>query len=363
MKFLFHLVLAFCLFICASPANAALTLIDKNPSWKAHIFLAAQMKGVGLMDSYVQDNQNLSYVYDNALAAMAFIAEQNYGLAAKILDALANGVQRTPGGALYESYNFMDINGSGQGQVMAGNTAWVLQAMNLYQKNTGSQKYTAFQKTLADYLVSQQDLDGGIFIMPGNRVKSTEHNMAAYVALFNYGKLQSSHLHQQAAEKVKSFLVTFAWFPWQTRFRTSVPDPLSFELLTWVTDVQALGVLALGDTYKSALTWVGNRLVTAKTITGTSTTLLGFDFNYDVDTIWLEGTLQMALAYSQAGMTIEAKKYSTEVLKAQNPDGSLLLCTNTGTASVYWTLQPWHAVAPTAWLVFYDRNFNPLQKF
>ena len=351
------LVLVSALFFPAS-SPAAIPLLESLPWWRAQTYLATDIKGVGLIDSYVEDNQGLSYVYDNALAAMAFTVARQFGMAEEILATLSTQVIKTPNGLLFESYNLLDPNGSGQGPVYAGNTAWLLQALNVYQKYTGRKTYAAFQKILADYLLSQQDFDGGIFIMPGNFGKSTEHNLAAFSALYNYGQLNSLPAYMTAAKQVHNFLTTHTWIASETRFRTSVPDPQPYELLTWATDCQALGALALGSNYSPALNWAEANLLVTKQLGNVNVT--GFDFNSDRDTVWFEGTLQMALAFKKTGLTVQANKYYTQAIKGRKSDGSILLATNTGTASIYWMLQPWRAAAPTAWLVFYAKNFNPL---
>lgn len=356
------LILAVAYFTGSSHA-ATLKFVENNPSYQAQLYLTKQIKGIGLVDSYIEDNQNLSYVYDNALTAMAFIATRDYGRAEQILNTLSL-IRRNAQGAYYESYNFLDINGSGQGNAFAGNTAWVLEALNLYQRYTGSFKYFALQRKLADYLISQQDIDGGIRVLPGNPVKSTEQNIAAYVALRNFGTLYLMRYYTNKALKIRNFLANNIWIPSENRFRTSLPDPQPSELLTWVTDVQALGVLALGKKYAAALTWADDptHLRTSKT-TPSNIPITGFDFNSDLDTVWLEGTFHMGLAYKKTGNASKAQYYVNEGLKAQNADGSILLATNTGTASIYWMLTPWHAAAPTAWLIFNMYNFNPLDLF
>ena len=115
-------------------AYAAIATVENKLQWRAQIFIANQIKGIGLVDSYQEDATNKSYVYDDALAAIASIAMGNFGLAKEILDTLAFEVKKTSKNVPYERYLYSDTTGAGQGTAYSGNSAWLLQALNLYQK-------------------------------------------------------------------------------------------------------------------------------------------------------------------------------------------------------------------------------------
>lgn len=97
------------IFNCAL-ASAAIGTVENNPGWKAQIFIAGQTKGIGLVDSYQEDNSNIGYVYDNTLAAMASMLMGNFGLAEEIVNTLSAEVQKTPQGVPAESYIFSDTD-------------------------------------------------------------------------------------------------------------------------------------------------------------------------------------------------------------------------------------------------------------
>jgi hypothetical protein len=335
-----------------APLYAAITPVEDKSEWRAQVYIVNWIKGIGVVDSYQEDSIDKSYVYDNALAAIACLALSNYTLAKEVLDTLANEAQKNTDGVPFESYNYSDLNGAGSGAAFAGNIAWLLQAMNIYQARTQSKWYYITQKKLADFLLSLQDgRDGGIRGSRSDYWKSAENNIVAYVALYNFGILNKQGIYIAQANRVKKFLASSA--VWDgTRFNRGPSDT------TKVTDVQALGVLALGRQYASALTWAEQNL--KLTLSYNSQTVTGFDFNGDLDTVWLEGTLQMAAAFYSFGNTSKADYYYNEAVKTLQSDGALLLATNTGTASDYWILQPWRAIAPTAWLILYRLRFNPL---
>lgn len=332
--------------------QAEVVPVDKKPYWHAQIFLANQIKGIGLLDSYQEDNNNTSYLYDNALAAMALVALGNYGLAREILDTLSMEVKNTAQGAPFESYIYSDLSGNGNGLGYCGNAAWLLQAYNIYQKATSSKAYYNTQKKLADFLLSLQDTkDGGLRGSISEYWKSTEHNLVAYAALYNFSRLNSKFTYRVKADKIKKFLTGAS--VWNKIYFNSGPYDSS-----WALDVQALGPLVLGKGYAGSLSWAEKNMKLIRPLG--SGVLTGFDFNADLDTIWLEGTLQMALALYLCGNADKGNYYYAEAAKAQQQDGSLLLATNQGTASQWWILQPWRAVAPTCWFIFYSLKFNPL---
>lgn len=347
--------LALVLVSANSTAYAAINSVEDTPQWRAQIFIANQIKGIGLVDSYQEDIFAQSYVYDNALAAIASMALGNFGLAGEILDTLAFQVQNTEQGVPAESYFYSDLNATGYGLAFAGNSAWLLQALNIYQKNTRSGRYFTIQKKLADFLLSLQDpVDGGL---RGNTVdswKSVEHNIISYVALRNFGHLNCRIRYAIKAEAIKKFLKSPA--VWDgVRFNRGPNDA------TRVIDVQALGVMLLGKNYSSALSWAEQNLKLTRPFG--ATTVTGFDFNDNLDTVWLEGTLLTALAYYRINDKTRGDFYLNEAKKTQQSDGSILLATNTGNASDWWILQPWHSVAPTSWVILCVLKSSPLVLF
>ncbi len=333
--------------------SAATNVASYSQAQKAQAFISSQIKGVGLVDSYQEDGEDVSYVYDNALAAMACMNMNNYGLAKRIFDALCKKVQKdSTYGIPYESYNF-NTGKPISSNLYSGNTAWLLQALNIYQKKRSSKSYYTFQKKLADFLIRCQDpSDGGI--KGGDTVswKSTEHNIIAYAALRNFGRLNNLSSYVTKADKIKAFLTSSAIWDGE-RFNQGKDDTAI------VTDAQALGTLLLGNSYSSALTYAETYLKLTDYYNSKSVT--GFDFNSDLDTVWLEGNLQMALAfYKFGGDMAKGDYYYDEAAKTIQSDGSVLLATSTGSASDWWTLQVWRAIAPTSWLIMYYSKFSPL---
>lgn len=316
---------------------------------KALNFLRGQISSYGLIDSYVEDNVNNSYTYDNALAAMAFISAKDFNSAKKILDAFVSIGPKPDEGGFVECYN--SRNGEFKGTPSVGPNVYLIQAMNLYFLKTADPRYNATARTIADYVLSLQDTDGGIFGAKGVTWKSTENNLGALSAIHNLGKVQNLDSYLEKAALIGSFLKKECWDG--TRFLTGENDPMI------VTDVQTLGALVLGRSYKNGIYWLQQKTRTTKPCTD-KIKMTGFDFNSDIDTIWTEGTLQATLAFFAVGDKKNYKFYKAEAEKTFQPQGSLLLSTNRGTTGFSWTLERWQASAPTAWYVFVSNLDNVL---
>ena len=311
-------------------------------------FLRRQMGPYGLLDSYVEDETDNSYTYDNALAAMAFLCAGDIDSTRKVLDAF-HMIDPQPEGGFLECYHAR--TGKPNGILTAGPNAYLLQALNLYCVKTKDPRYNTLARKIADYLLSLQDKNGGLFGRTAVTWKSTENNLGAYCAIHNLGVVQKKRAYVKKAEKIHHFLLTECWDG--TRFVRGEKDP------TVVTDVQALGAIVLGTDYAKGAYWAEEQTrVTVNYRENTQVT--GFDFNADLDTIWAEGTLQEALAFLVTGDAAKSVYYKTEVEKLAHPSGALLLATNTGTTGIDWTLEPWQAVAPTAWYLFLSFKTNPL---
>lgn len=322
---------------------------DISMQQKALNFLRGQISSFGLIDSYVEDNANHSYTYDNALAAMAFISSKDFDSAKKILDAFVSIGPKPEEGGFVERYN--SLSGKSDGGLSVGPNVYLLQAMNLYFLKTGDNRYNAAARTIADYVLSLQDADGGIFGSKGVTWKSTENNLGALSAIHNLGKIQNLSSYLERSNLIRLFLTKECWDG--TRFLTGKNDPMV------VTDVQTLGAMVLGHSYKNGLYWLQQKTRTTKPCTE-KIKMTGFDFNSDLDTIWIEGTLQATLAFLVVGDKKNYKFYKTEAEKTMQPSGALLLTTNRGTTGFSWTLQRWQASAPTAWYVFVNNRDNVL---
>ena len=165
-------------------------------------FLRGQMSSFGLIDSFVEDQADYSYTYDNSLAAMAFLSSGDILSAGDILDAyLALGPE--PAGGFLHRY--ATDGSSAAGLLRLGHNAYLLQAMNLYFLKTGNTKYNILAQTIADYILSLQDADGGLTGSISVTWKSTENNLGAYSGIHNLGSVQELPYYTSRAVSIRDF--------------------------------------------------------------------------------------------------------------------------------------------------------------
>lgn len=322
-----------------------------NPSVESALaFIAGRIGGAGIVDSYVEDGFEYSYLYDNALSAMAFISSGDLATAEIILDGLA-AIGTEPEGGFLERYSSLDGSSTG-GIPPAGPNAYVLMAINLYYDATGDPKYDLLAADIADFILTHQDTDGGLFGNASVTWKSVENNMAAYAAINNFGVLNNDQYYVDKAAEIKAFIINECWDG--TRFFVAEGNSDIF------TDVQALGTLILGADYSSGSTWVEGYTLNTDRYKGRKS-VTGFDFNDDLDTVWTEGTFQETLAFISVGDVTRYAFYKAEGEKLYQSSGAFLLASSRGSTGFEWILEKWQAVAPTAWYVFVCNQDNVLE--
>lgn len=325
---------------------------DPEPGRDAALaFLQAQMGASGLLDSYVDDNIDYAYTYDNALAIMAFVSSGDIDTAKVILDALASVGPEPEGGFLNR---YLADSGAPDGTLELGPNGYVIQAINLYYEATNDDTYNGIAVQIAQYMLSLQDENGGLFGNASVTWKSTENNLGALSGIHNLGIIQNNSYYIDRASAIRSFLVDLCWDG--ERFLRGEDD------YSIATDTQSLGNLVLGTPYKNGIYWVRDYTMNTRRYSG-RLQMTGFDMNDDKDTIWTEGTLQQALSYLYAGDTNEYSFFVTESEKLFQESGALLLATNSGTTGFGWILEPWEAVAPTAWYIFALNQDNVLELY
>ncbi len=331
-------------------ALAAAKTSQQTPSVSGALtFLRNQIKTSGLVDSYVEDNTDYSYTYDDALAAMAFISSGDTASAKTILDAFLK-IGPVSGGGFLHRYHATDGT-SADGILRVGHNTYLLQAMNKYYLITKDTRYNALAKGIADYILSQQASDGGIYGAAGITWKSTENNLGALSAVYNFGVSQNLSFYVDKANAIKNFIITSCWNG--TRFLEGQNDT------TIVTDVQGLGGMILGPAYSGGAYWIKGYTLNTKTYKA-GKTITGFDENTDKDTVWTEGTLQESMAFMVAGDVNNFSFYKNEAQKLYQSSGALLEASNKGTTGGGDYFYPWQGVAPTAWYVFAGNQDNVL---
>lgn len=123
--------------------------------------------------------QNLSWTYDNALAAKAFIIAGARTQAEQLLDQLS-ALQRTDGGL---EYSWDVYSGKTDAPARTGAVAWVAIAAACYREVYASTRYDKLLAGALNYLLAQKRPDGLLDGGDGADWASAQHNLLALWAL------------------------------------------------------------------------------------------------------------------------------------------------------------------------------------
>lgn len=356
MKNALLVILSF-IVIFSAPSSSLAVTDTTTASNNAYNWLKSQQCATGLVDSF-SDAQQISYTYDQAVAAIAFLVKGDTASAKSVLDTLKN--LQTAQGSWYTAYYCNNLSVQEFNQHV-GPVLWVVMAIAKYEVDTGDTvTYRDMAIRAIDWSLQFQQADGGInggLDTTGSVLTwaSTEHNQDAYAMLKHYG-------YTEEAINVKSFLDTKVWQEAEGFFWAGRNDPNN------PMDTNAWGVQALGTTgthqYDRGLDYVMNqhRNTQTKRVKGSSITINGFDFNGDKNDVWFEGQGQMVVSFKMAGRTADANYFLNEIIKIQDFYGTggvpySLLGTNNG----YWTMKSVESVSGTGWLIYAIEGFNPFQ--
>lgn len=137
---------------------------------------------------------SLSFTYDSAIGAAAFIAADERSQAEQLLDQLV-ALQRADGSFEY-AYNV--LTGESLPTFRSGTVAWVGLAATFYRSKYGSQRYDDLATRAARWLIAHQINNpnnpayGAVYGGPGVDWTSTQHNLVAYFFLKQFASQVTS---------------------------------------------------------------------------------------------------------------------------------------------------------------------------
>jgi len=291
----------------------------------------------------------LSWLYDNALAAIGLITANKLPPALTILNALSG--QLLSDGKFGFSFNVQ--TGWYSEDYRSGTLAWAGYAFLYYQRMQGDTHFQPVVEQIADYLLSLQDLDpaspsfGSIRTGPGNYSYATDHNIIIYFFLRDLGRLNPESLYTERAELVKKSLLQRHWHEELGRLIHQIGDVT--HGLVEVASLGALFFLALGEASKArhCLTY-GEKTYQ---IGAADEHRYGFSPYQDQTTIWSQASLQMALAYRRSGYLQNGERLIAEITSWQDIEGGIPYAKPEApvmTGEVYYE---WPNVSVTAWLL------------
>ncbi|MCS7228036.1 MAG: hypothetical protein NZ839_03620, partial [Endomicrobia bacterium] len=335
-----------------------------------------QHSTTGLVRSF--ENINRAVTYDQALAAITYTYYADFQNAKRIFDAYKNNIGWTGVGGYAEEYNVTNYSVIKSSRT-TGPNLWMLLALMYYKHFTGSTEYDVMISSLANWLSSRQDTDGGLkYGYDGANWldwKSTEHNLTAYAVFQNYARMFNNNDYFTKANNIKNWLNNM-WISNEKRFRVGNTVPQIDKAL----DCYSLAICAFpaGD-YNECINGVNGQGVDyyfkcTQTSQLTGKQVTGYDFggnsgsNPDKDAVWLEGTAQMAVAYWIMGLISSHTYFIDQIEKAVVPMGEtaqgIPYATNNGTAYGGWRMDAVNpCISSICWYLFAKNKFNPFYPF
>lgn len=348
-----------------------------------------------------------AFTYDQALAVTALVACNDAARAARIGDALVLAIRHDrhfQDGRLRNAYRAGPVEDGKpavhgwwdaaaarwfedpyQAGSASGNVIWAALALLTLEQATGKAGYgdaavaaMRFVETLRD----EHGVGGGFFGFEPQPTrygwKSTEHNLDAVAAYRWLASRQPDVAAWRDGAVAARTFVDRAWSAEAGRFFTGTGiDGVTFERKTSALDVQVWPLLAVADppqAWQRALRWIDQKhAIRGTDIVAGTNPIRGYDFNDDLDGIWIEGSAQVALAQRAAGQNAASDRLLRQIGRHRSP-GSLSLAAvpndaaadriSTGFASdpaapadiVYY--RRGHLGA-TAWLVLAQQRWNP----
>jgi hypothetical protein len=308
-------------------------------------------------------NSTFISLYDQGLAALAFMALGDNARAEKIFDYFKERINTelkvAPGGF----YNARDLNGTiyPTSQHWVGDVAWLLIALNYYEAKVDPNKYETLQIEIESWIRSLANADGSIkggYEKTGTAfVCGTEGMLDAFHAVRGY---DGFHKNLLAYMRTDRWSATDRLF---TNFKGPSSDPYIYPL-----DIFSWGYSMMPEASITILQKAA-RFVNTQKATLNNKIIVGFAPDIDKDIVWLEGTGQMIVAYQLAGDTASANFYLGEMRKMLLSDGAynatitLPYCTNPGTN--FGTGPTWPgeetvgAISPCVFYLFGALRFNP----
>jgi hypothetical protein len=337
-----------------------------------------------LIQSYPTSKQ--SYIYDQALAIIAFTKEDDRFAAQSLLRGLES--LQLPDGSLYFSYY---INGESPYPIegdkrYAGAIAWTAIAANHYQNKFKSDEFVDFNIRVLNYLSKQMvpiQVRGqktlALKFGPSD-IKATgwredetaalEHNLDAYSAFKHFNELNSAPIYKKETTALKGFILSM-WDKERSHFWSGAniksgeinQGELYLDNQTWsllVLDTKTVNEL----NFKEALD------LNCESFYVEHEGIMGFMDSKptrrpaSVQFIWSEGTLGQVLAMKKFEETSKhrftCKKLTFDdilqsVLKMKKLDGGVAYATKSSNTD-FTTAS---SVAGTTWMYFALMGINP----
>ena len=332
-------------------------------------FIQDQIGQSGLVRSFLTVDKS-AYIYDQALAVIAFTAEKEYDIAGRILSVLSK-LQNEDG-----SFSFSyDVNNGiiASKEKMAGSNAWVIMAVNYYTIHSKDRSYVGMAERCAHWLMSLQGngpILGGLD-QNGRRIKwaGTEFNLDAYSALKYLGELTKEEKYSAKAKEIKDWLEGSVWDERDGRFwRAGKDKAKSLDTNTWA--ILALGRKGdRGQDFSRGINWALKNCRTTSSY-GSVNNIDGFSFEaYKIELfgkdftlkwkniVWFEGTEGVSAALRELNREILSSYFHGQTRRVLGLNGGVPYTT----PDLAWNSNAAHGIASTAWYYFNEKGINPFR--
>jgi hypothetical protein len=345
------------------------------------------LHNTGLVDSYERDGTDRAYTYDQALAVIALTEAGERGRARKLLNAMRD--LQDSSGRWYQGYDAStgDLAGSDCNRYPTGDIAWMVMAVNFYERRSGDRGYAAVATKALGWLDTLRNTDSGsekygslrlcdgIACQYPNAV-STENNFDAYSAYFWRGELSGSAEYTEKAGLIRDYLIREMWAP-----SPSSNGPYHDVNIFWqgfgdfayCTDCQSWGVLALGpagpngEEFARSLEWLyDNPYGSTRNQQDYSAAVQAVDgfkscTGEPNDYVWVEGLEGAAAAFYSTADDNRGSHFHNQTAKVVSPNGGVVYSFSDARPQSERWVENWryNSVATTAWYYFNEVGLNP----
>jgi hypothetical protein len=334
-----------------------------------------------LIRSFTHHSQ--SYIYDQALAIIAFAKNNNQKEARALLKGLET--RQLADGSLYFSY-YLDGKSpypeEGDRRI-AGAISWVALAAVHYQNKFHSKEFVEFNQRVLQYLETQLqtiDVNGtktkalrfapqdiGPTLFRENETAALEHNLDAYAAFIHFGKLNKTDRWSKETQEIKKFILAL-WDKTDLHFWSGADFTTgAINKSELYLDNQSWSVLALDKNILKELSPIEALSMNCDLFMANHEGIIGF---FDTKPtrgrarykfVWSEGTIGQVLAMKKMGQSscgdVSPEQFLSSMRKMQNKDGGISYAT--ATENKDFTSES--SVAGTAWLYFAATDMNPFE--
>ncbi len=358
-----------------------------------------QNNHTGLLLSYEGDRnlKDWAFIYDQSLAAQAFILFGDYENAQKIFNFF-NRISRGKFSGFYNAY-YSSAGEVAEYAIHAGPNIWLGIAIMQYSAKTKDLSYLPLAQKIAGWLIAlqEQDPEGGL--RGGERVTwfSTEHNLDGFAFYKMLYKMTNDKRYELASRKILNWLITHAYGGQAPPIKRGKGDS------TVATDTYAWSIAAIGPRRLKDIGMDAEKImefaeencavsVNFKRPDGKTIEVKGFDFAKYTNMprgglVSSEWTAQMVISYqSLSDFFAQEKKYEKQefyhnkasfylnelsklVISSPSPTGQGEGCLPYATSENADTGHGWRtpkgsstgSIAATCYAIFAQKNYNPLQ--